>query len=53
VYCARCNKPIKDDEAKKTDHAAPTGAGTTIYVCRDYGQCKPVPTQTAPVSKRR
>jgi hypothetical protein len=53
TYCARCNKTLKDDEAKEIDHAAPTGAGTKITVCLDYSACKPPPTQTTPYSRRR
>jgi hypothetical protein len=51
VYCARCNKPLKDDEADPIDMAAPTGPGVKIFVCKTH--CKPVPTQTSPVSTRR
>jgi hypothetical protein len=52
TYCARCNEPLKGDEVKEIDVAAPTGAGTKITVCRDYSACKPAPTQTAPYSIR-
>ncbi|MFI8832701.1 hypothetical protein ACIGPN_16885 [Streptomyces afghaniensis] len=51
-YCARCSKPLKDDEAKEIDVAPPTGAGTKITVCLNYFLCKPPPTQTAPYSRR-
>jgi hypothetical protein len=50
TYCARCNKPLKDDDAEPINMAAPTGSGTTIYVCKTY--CRSAPTQTAPYSRQ-
>ncbi|MDQ1018349.1 hypothetical protein QFZ43_004898 [Streptomyces afghaniensis] len=50
TYCARCDKPLKDDDAEPINMAAPTGSGTTMYVCKTY--CRSAPTQTAPYSKR-
>lgn len=48
-YCQRCNKPLSDGEYDEVDTERPTGPGSTIYICKDW--CKPVPTQTAPVSR--
>ncbi len=52
TYCVRCNKPLKSDDAKAINMPAATGAGTTISVCLDYSECKPVPIQTSPYSIR-
>jgi hypothetical protein len=51
TYCARCNKPLKDDDAEPINVAAPTGSGTTIYVCNKT-YCRSASTQTAPCSRR-
>lgn len=46
MFCARCGKPLKDEDATPVDVARPTGAGLTLYVHR-YLCRKPV-SQTAP-----
>jgi hypothetical protein len=51
MFCARCDKPLKDRDAAPVDVARPTGAGLTLYVHR-YLCRKPV-SQTAPESRRR
>jgi hypothetical protein len=52
VICARCQEPRKDAEVRPIDIDASTGAGITIYLCRDYNGCKPVPSQITPHSTR-
>ncbi|MET9965654.1 hypothetical protein ABZZ80_06935 [Streptomyces sp. NPDC006356] len=50
MFCSRCNKPLKANQAKAIDKLSTSGGGATIYVCKVL--CKPVPTQTAPASRR-
>lgn len=51
MICARCNKPIREDEPRATyDMPSPTAAGITVIVHAYL--CKKPPTQTAPVSRR-
>ncbi|MFJ9657630.1 hypothetical protein ACIRPR_06630 [Streptomyces griseoflavus] len=51
MFCQRCDKPLKADEAEKIDHHGATGAGSTITVCRI--PCRPTPQQTAPYETGR
>lgn len=48
-FCARCNKPLKDSDAKPIDKLSTSSGGATIYVCKVL--CKPAPTQTAPAGR--
>ena len=51
MFCARCDKPVKDEDAVPVDVERPTGAGQTLYV-HPY-LCKKPPTQTSPASRER
>lgn len=51
MICQRCNKPLTDETALPVDNERPTGAGFTVYVCKEL--CTSAPTQTSPVSRRR
>ncbi|CAL9504731.1 hypothetical protein SUDANB126_03512 [Streptomyces sp. enrichment culture] len=51
MFCQRCDKPLRDDEAERIDNGGATGAGSTITVCRI--PCRPTPRQTAPVGLGR
>lgn len=46
MFCQRCDKPLKGDEAETIVNEGATGAGSTITVCR--APCKPTPRQTSP-----
>ena len=48
-FCQRCNKPLTDEDAQPIDNMRPTGAGSTVYICKV--PCRPVPTQTAPARR--
>lgn len=50
-FCQRCNKPLTDKTAQRIDNLRPTGAGTTVYICKI--PCKGAPTQTAPSRHNR
>jgi hypothetical protein len=49
MLCARCGRPLKEDQALPVDLARPTGAGQTLYVHLDL--CREPKTQTSPVSR--
>ncbi|MDH6628757.1 hypothetical protein M2271_006590 [Streptomyces sp. LBL] len=44
--CARCDLRILPGDEKPVDNAAPTGAGTTVYIHKHL--CRKTPTQTSP-----
>ncbi|GGS47611.1 hypothetical protein [Streptomyces violaceus] len=52
TICACCQKPKKDEELKPIARDSASGPGDTLFVCRDYRGCKPVPSQTTPHSIR-
>jgi hypothetical protein len=49
MFCARCDKPIKDGGAQAVDVDRPTGAGQTVYV-HPY-LCRKPKSQTSPASR--
>lgn len=49
MFCARCDKPLKEDQAERVDVDRPTGAGLTVYV-HPY-LCRKAQTQTSPASR--
>ena len=52
MICARCQEPKRDDEMEPIAKDSASGSGGTLYVCRSYAACKPVPSQTTPHSIR-
>ncbi|MGA5603986.1 hypothetical protein ACPCUF_23620 [Streptomyces griseoincarnatus] len=50
MFCQRCDRPLKDDEAEVFDNPGTSGAGSTIVVCKEW--CTPSPHQTSPVPGR-
>ena len=52
TYCARCQKPRRGQDLKPISRDSASGSGDTLYLCRDYTSCKPVPSQTTPHSIR-
>lgn len=46
MICARCDKPMKDEDAEPVDYDSPSGPGTTLHVHRQG--CKRTPQQTTP-----
>lgn len=51
MICDRCQQPIRKGQAYRTYPIdSPSGAGTTVYI--HTADCQPVPSQTAPVSRR-
>lgn len=49
MFCARCDKPLREADAAPVDVHRPTGAGSTVYIHR--GGCQAPPHQTSPVSR--
>lgn len=47
--CARCDKPMRDDEAKALPKTSTSGAGMTLYFHKV--PCTPAPHQSAPARR--